>query len=244
MEEQGGPSVQPELVHREAVPLHQYPQWEVVKLDVPVGNFSQIRFGKVNENTIRGAEPDWDHIVFKRVAIDSSRLLQGVAHNLAFRELKALRMFSDAGFAAELLSAFMATAAFDKEFNVTRDANTQGVYIVTRYLPCLSMHYFDKVITLERAEALLSQLYDAIVYMREFGVSHRDIKPANLLIDDSGAAVRLVLIDFGECAPVQHQRKRHGQFSTCGTFFYAAPELVDGGVSSSCDFWSLAAHAA
>jgi hypothetical protein len=74
------------------------------------------------------------------------------------------------------------------------------------------------------AEALATELLDALAHIHSAGVIHRDIKPANVLIDDEG---RVRLTDFGIAWPEDAtQITRTGE--VIGTLKYMAPEAREG----------------
>ena len=64
------------------------------------------------------------------------------------------------------------------------------------------------------------QIMQAVAYMHERGVAHRDITLKNILIDESGKAK---LSDFGLC---KHQPENTYLTTTCGTFVYVPPEIL------------------
>ena len=71
-------------------------------------------------------------------------------------------------------------------------------------------------------------------YLHDAGIMHRDIKPENIYITNSGS---IKLLDFGFAAflgPLESRKE------SCGTFAYAAPELVVTKVySKQVDMWSV-----
>ena len=72
----------------------------------------------------------------------------------------------------------------------------------------------------DRLLDLLRQLLEVLAFVHLRGVLHLDLKPANLLLDDHGG---LHLLDFGLGV-------RRGARGSGGTPFFAAPELLLGGV--------------
>ena len=63
----------------------------------------------------------------------------------------------------------------------------------------------------------LSQIASAISYLHNNGITHRDIKPENIVISNGICK----LCDFGWATFCDERRKTY-----CGTFDYAAPEVL------------------
>lgn len=77
----------------------------------------------------------------------------------------------------------------------------------------------------ETAKDIFKQLLSGVAYLHEKGVVHRDLKPGNvLLLEDPNRGSPLIKIaDFGVA-----RKQIDGNFMTtiCGTFNYAAPEVL------------------
>jgi len=86
---------------------------------------------------------------------------------------------------------------------------------------------------LERLEAALPQLVEAIVALHHTGHLHRDIKPTNVMVTSEG---RVVVLDFGVITELAGNR-RSGDDRIAGTPAYMAPELVDGDSPSEAADW-------
>lgn len=83
--------------------------------------------------------------------------------------------------------------------------------------------------------SFVQQLLEVLAYVHLRGVLHLDLKPANLLVDDSG---RVHLLDFGLGV-------RGGERARGGTPFFAAPEILLGGVPDArADLFSVGAMVA
>ncbi|MBL8748886.1 MAG: sigma 54-interacting transcriptional regulator [Planctomycetes bacterium] len=83
--------------------------------------------------------------------------------------------------------------------------------------------------------AVLQQLLEVLAYVHLRGVLHLDLKPANLVLDASGS---VHLLDFGLGV-------RGGAAGRGGTPFFAAPELLLGGVPDArADLFSVGAMVA
>lgn len=86
---------------------------------------------------------------------------------------------------------------------------------------------------LDRLEAVLPQLVEAIVALHRTGHLHRDIKPNNVMVTPEG---RVVVLDFGVITELAGAR-RSGDDKIAGTPAYMAPELVDGDPPSEAADW-------
>jgi transcriptional regulator with GAF, ATPase, and Fis domain len=83
--------------------------------------------------------------------------------------------------------------------------------------------------------AIVQELLEVLAYVHLRSVVHLDLKPQNLLRDEHG---RLHLLDFGLGA-------RRGEHGRGGTLFFAAPELLLGGVPDTrADLFSVGAMVA
>src|ERR1022692_1467434 len=123
---------------------------------------------------------------------------------------------------------------------IDADVNGDPPYIVTRYVPGLTL---DAVVS-ERgpltgiALAKLARgLADALAAVHAAGVVHRDLKPGNVMIADGEP----VVIDFGIAhMPETTRLTMTGMFM--GTPGYLAPEVIEGQESgSAADVHSLGA---
>jgi tetratricopeptide (TPR) repeat protein len=83
--------------------------------------------------------------------------------------------------------------------------------------------------------AIVQELLEVLAYVHLRSVVHLDLKPQNLLRDEHG---RLHLLDFGLGA-------RRGEHGRGGTLFFAAPELLLGGIPDArADLFSVGAMVA
>ena len=72
---------------------------------------------------------------------------------------------------------------------------------------------------------------EGIKYLHSHGIVHRDIKPENIVLSNGVAK----LCDFGWAAVCNERRRTY-----CGTFDYAAPEILEGSeYDMSVDLWCL-----
>lgn len=88
------------------------------------------------------------------------------------------------------------------------------------------------------AAFILSQLVDALMYLRERHVIHRDIKPENLLLtrDSKGRIGQVKLCDFTWAAHCLEDERRA---TVCGTPAYLAPEVASAiDYDGKVDIWS------
>jgi hypothetical protein len=104
-------------------------------------------------------------------------------------------------------------------------------YIVTQYAAGRTLEDVvatDGALSGQPLAALASGLAAALVAIHSAGVVHRDVKPANVMLVDG----QPVLIDFGIAqAPDSTRLTMTGMFM--GTPGYLAPEVIEGGDSSS-----------
>jgi hypothetical protein len=113
------------------------------------------------------------------------------------------------------------------------DADVDGdpPYIVTQYAAGRTLEDVvaaDGPLSGQPLAALASGLAAALVAIHSTGVVHRDVKPANVMLVDG----QPVLIDFGIAqAPDSTRLTMTGMFM--GTPGYLAPEVIEGGESSS-----------
>lgn len=122
--------------------------------------------------------------------------------------------------------------------NAFEDAH--HVYIATEFCPRGDLYGYlkDSHSGLPEREALkyLRQVFHALDYLHERGISHRDVKPENVLIGQNG---KVKLADFGMC----YWRRPGGDRITrqhCGTPQYAAPEIMRKAayVPEQADMWA------
>ena len=112
-------------------------------------------------------------------------------------------------------------------------------YIVMEYCSRGSMiDYVNShgAVSEDQASVILSQIVCALDYMRSVArVAHRDIKLDNILFD---SAMNVRFVDFGLSKQYEDQRTI---FTTiCGSFMYAAPEILTGQCYSvQSEIWSL-----
>ncbi|CAH8858560.1 unnamed protein product [Trichobilharzia szidati] len=84
------------------------------------------------------------------------------------------------------------------------------------------------------------QLIRGLAYLHKHGILHRDLKGANLLIDSTGAVIKIS--DFGASARLSGEQSVAGQFQgqVIGTFSFMAPEVLRGETyGRACDIWSV-----
>src|SRR5271166_1028469 len=80
----------------------------------------------------------------------------------------------------------------------------------------------------EEGLAICKQVADGLLAIHGAGVVHRDIKPNNIMLDGSGADVRLWITDFGLARAFKAEPTIQGKEVVAGTRGYIAPELFLG----------------
>ncbi len=83
-------------------------------------------------------------------------------------------------------------------------------------------------ISVEEGVAICKQMAAGLSAIHGAGVVHRDIKPNNIMLDGSGADVRLWITDFGLARTFEAEPTIQGKEMVAGTRGYIAPELFHG----------------
>ncbi|MCF6390071.1 serine/threonine protein kinase [Mycobacterium sp. MBM] len=94
-------------------------------------------------------------------------------------------------------------------------------------------------------QEIVTAVADALDYAHQRGLLHRDVKPANILLSDTQAADRRILLaDFGIARWSDDVSGLTATNMTVGTVSYAAPEqLMGNAVDGRADQYALAATA-
>ncbi len=97
----------------------------------------------------------------------------------------------------------------------------------------------------EQVDEIVTAVADALDYAHQRGLLHRDVKPANILLSDTRAADRRILLaDFGIARWSDDVSGLTATNMTVGTVSYAAPEqLMGSAVTGQADQYALAATA-
>lgn len=91
-------------------------------------------------------------------------------------------------------------------------------------------------LTEKQCRKYFCQILSAICYLHDKNILHRDLKAENILLD-SGDNIRLV--DFGLCKIFEQNEDKYTS-TLCGSFTYAAPEVIQGKkYSLPADVWAL-----
>lgn len=85
------------------------------------------------------------------------------------------------------------------------------------------------------AVEVVRQILSAVGYCHRNGVCHRDLKLENFCLEDDSENARIKMIDFG----LAHSIDEFPMTDSCGTLYYAAPEVLRGNYTEQCDMWSL-----
>lgn len=128
-------------------------------------------------------------------------------------------------------------------------------YVVTEYCDAGTLKDFIKELnTLDpsyekemRIREILSQLVDALKYMREQNILHRDLKPMNILFsqDQESGEFVLKLADFGFSRYFRQENISKDGYDSmietvCGSPIYMAPEmLLNSTYNIKADLWSF-----
>jgi eukaryotic-like serine/threonine-protein kinase len=87
-------------------------------------------------------------------------------------------------------------------------------------------------ISIAEGLAILKQMAGGLAAIHAAGIIHRDIKPNNIVLDGSGADLRLYITDFGLARAHEADPSFSGKGLVAGTPDYMAPELYLGGPPS------------
>lgn len=92
------------------------------------------------------------------------------------------------------------------------------------YLPLgdLKQQNLEQPVTLEETEITFCQMLSALQHLHSKGFAHRDVKPANILVA-SRSPLLTKLADFDMVKSLDRL------ITQCGTYRYAAPEILDRG---------------
>jgi eukaryotic-like serine/threonine-protein kinase len=86
----------------------------------------------------------------------------------------------------------------------------------------------NESISIAEGLAILQQMAAGLAALHAAGIIHRDIKPNNIMLDGTGAQVRLCITDFGLARAHQADASLSGNGWVAGTPDYMAPELYLG----------------
>ena len=86
--------------------------------------------------------------------------------------------------------------------------------------------------------SIMRALFESMAYMHGKGIAHRDLKLENLVLKRPGDLGSVCIVDFGLAKQV---RMRERLTESCGTPWYASPELILGRsyTGSGVDCWAL-----
>ena len=116
----------------------------------------------------------------------------------------------------------------------------ERIYLVMEY--CEGGDLYNYIITrghlTERQSCrFFHDIIEALTYLHSQNIAHRDIKPENFLLDTTGKAISIKLIDFGISCNYNDNELLQ---TSCGTSAFAAPEIFKGKKYDGllCDIWS------
>jgi serine/threonine protein kinase len=95
-------------------------------------------------------------------------------------------------------------------------------------------------ISLERANALLEQICDAVAYAHNKNVVHRDLKPGNImLVQEENGEETLRILDFGIAKILSASSRTNTRIF--GSSYYVSPEqtMANGRIDRATDIYSL-----
>jgi serine/threonine protein kinase len=102
---------------------------------------------------------------------------------------------------------------------------------------------FETIFTEEELAAIIYDVSNALIFLKEHGILHRDIKPDNILIMEGEDGGRYKVTDFGISTKIRKtiHRQTHQKINTDSglTPAYAAPEIYRGDISYQSDIFSL-----
>jgi tetratricopeptide (TPR) repeat protein len=135
---------------------------------------------------------------------------------------------------------------FDLARHPADGASSDTIFFLTmEYLPGETLAERlrrDTRIAPAEALELLDQMAAGLEAAHRAGVIHRDFKPSNVMLTDSAAGTRAVLMDFGLARKVDRGDESTATISgqLIGTVDYMSPELFTGGkASAASDLYAL-----
>jgi Tol biopolymer transport system component len=91
-----------------------------------------------------------------------------------------------------------------------------------------------------RVGQIVRQIGDALTFAHQKGIYHLDLKPSNIILQESGAGVRVWLIDFGTAKITSSHDGAHTTTRVAvGTPPYMAPEQYMGRTSQASDVYAF-----
>lgn len=115
------------------------------------------------------------------------------------------------------------------------DERYRTLFIIMEYVPGDSLKEMIshlRVLPPKLAVNFLKQICSALEYAHQRGIVHRDINPSNIIIQPND---QLKILDFGLACSTGTE-----DFSSTGTFFYMAPEQIEGDpVDPRTDIYAL-----
>ena len=112
----------------------------------------------------------------------------------------------------------------------------ENIYFLMDYFPfgdlnCLLNQRKNRLFTEEFLCSTMKQISSGLFYLYNQRIIHRDIKPSNILLTGNGT---MKIADFGTSRSIGNDG-----MTFVGTYFYLAPEIINGNYDYSVDIYSF-----
>lgn len=182
----------------------------------------------------------WDNTLRREVALK-------IPHLLTKQDEKRRARFEVESLATARLNHPNIVPLFDASFA------EDSCFLVTEYIPGMSMAEWLRQLTLEGTPVPLRvllevgvSLAEAVELAHQTGIIHRDLKPSNVLLDTTRrqGAIPFVprITDFGLARLEESDLHNTASGDVFGSFPYMAPEQIEGdrlSIGPACDVYAL-----